>query len=130
MPINRRFIEEKKREQSPLNDLYVMWVEKRGKKSLEGTINIKTVKRDEQHWRKYYADNKLVTIPIRKITTKMLNDFRKDSITRFKFSRKEFNNIKTILNAVYQIAIDKEILSVNPLLNTHTDVKFRSIQKK
>lgn len=113
-----------------ISDLYEMWVEKRGKQSLEGTIDIKTVKRDEQHWRKYYADNKLVTIPIKKITTKMLNDFLNDSITTFKFSRKEFNNMKTILNAVYQIAIDKEILSVNPLLNTHTDVKFRSIQKK
>ena len=113
-----------------ISDLYEMWVEKRGKQSVEGTIDIKTVKRDEQHWRKYYADNKLVTIPIKKITTKMLNDFLNDSITTFKFSRKEFNNMKTILNAVYQIAMDKEILSVNPLLNTHTDVKFRSIQKK
>lgn len=113
-----------------ISDLYEMWVEKRGKQSVEGTIDIKTVKRDEQHWCKYYADNKLVTIPIKKITTKMLNDFLNDSITTFKFSRKEFNNMKTILNAVYQIAMDKEILSVNPLLNTHTDVKFRSIQKK
>lgn len=38
--------------------------------------------------------------------------------------------MKTILNAVFQIAMDKEILSVNSLLNSHTDVKFRSIQKK
>ncbi len=107
-----------------------MWIEKRGKQSAEGVIDIKTVKRDEQHWRKYYADNKLITIPIKKVTTRMLNDFLNDSITTFKFSRKEFNNMKTILNAVYRIAMDKEILSVNPLLNTHTDVKFRSIQRK
>ncbi len=38
--------------------------------------------------------------------------------------------MKTILNAVFQIALDKELLSVNPLLHSHTDVKFRSIQKK
>lgn len=113
-----------------ISDLYEMWLEKREKQSVEGTIDIKTVKRDEQHWRKYYANNKLVTIPIKKTTTKMLNDFLNDSITTFTFSRKEFNNMKTILNAVYQIAMDKEILSANPLLNTHTDVKFRSIQKK
>lgn len=113
-----------------ISDLYELWVEKREKQSVKGTIDIKTVKRDEQHWRKYYADNKLVTIPVRKITTRMLNNFLNDSITTFKFSRKEFNNMKTILNAVYQIAMDKEILSVNPLLNTQTDVKFRSIQKK
>lgn len=113
-----------------IKDLYEMWIEKRGKQSAEGIIDIKTVKRDEQHWRKYYADNKLITIPIKKVTTRMLNDFLNDSITTFKFSRKEFNNMKTILNAVYRIAMDKEILSVNPLLNTHTDVKFRSIQRK
>lgn len=113
-----------------ISDLYEMWIEKREKQSVEGTIDIKTVKRDEQHWRKYYADNKLFTIPIKKITTRMLSDFLNDSIIIFKFSRKEFNNMKTILNAVFRIAVDKEILSLNPLLNSHTDVKFRSIQKK
>lgn len=113
-----------------ISDLYELRVEKREKQSVDGTIDIKTVKRDEQHWRKYYADNKIVTIPVRKITTRMLKDFLNDSITTFKFSRKEFNNMKTILNAVYQEAMDKEILLVNPLLNTRTDVKYRSIQKK
>lgn len=113
-----------------ISDLYEMWIAKRGEQSVEGTIDIKTVKRDEQHWRKYYARNKLVKIPVRKITIKLLNEFLNDSITTFKFSRKEFNNMKTILNAVFQIAMDKDILSVNPLLNTHTEVKFRSIQKK
>jgi len=113
-----------------ISDLYVLWMKKREKQSNDGIIDIKTVKRDEQHWRKYYVGNKLVTIPIRKITTKMLNDFLNDSIVAFKLSRKEFNNMKTILNAVFQLAIDKELISINPLINVHTDVKFRSIQKK
>jgi hypothetical protein len=113
-----------------ISDLYEMWVERREKQSVEGVIDIKTIKRDEQHWRKYYANNKLVTIPVNKITIRMLNDFLNNSITTFKFSRKEFNNMKTILNAVFQIAMDKEILSVNPLLNAHTSIKFCTIQKK
>lgn len=113
-----------------ISDLYEMWIKKREKQALDGMIDLKTVKRDEQHWRKYYVGSKLVAIPVKKITTRMLNDFLNDSITTFKFSRKEFNNMKTILNAVFQIAMDQEILSVNPLINTHTDVKFRSIQKK
>ena len=113
-----------------ISDLYEMWIAKRGEQSVEGTIDIKTVKRDEQHWQKYYAGNKLVTIPVRKITTKLLSEFLNDSITTFKFSRKEFNNMKTILSAVFQIAMDNDVLSVNPLLNTNTDVIFRSIQKK
>ena len=91
---------------------------------------MKTVKRDEQHWRKYYVGNPLITIPIKNITTKMLNDFLDDSIATFSLSKKEFNNMKTILNAVYQIAMDKELLLTNPLLNAHTSIKFRSVQKR
>lgn len=113
-----------------ISDLYEVWVEKREKQALEGTIDIKTVKRDEEHWHKYYVGNKLVTIPVKNITTKMLNEFLNDSITTFKLSRKEMNNMKTILNAVFRLSMEMEILSVNPLLHVHTDVKFRSIQKK
>ncbi len=113
-----------------ISDLYDMWVEKRKKQSVEGIIDVKTVNRDEQHWRKYYTDNKLVTIPIKKITTRMLNDFLNDSITIFKLSRKEFNNMKTILHAAFQIALDKELLLINPLLNAHTDVKFARFKRK
>ncbi len=93
-------------------------------------LDLKTVKRDEEHWEKYYAGTKLVTTPVKKITTKMLNEFLNASITAFKLSRKEFNNMKTILNAVYTLAMDMELLIVNPLLNVRIDVKFRTIQKK
>jgi len=113
-----------------IRDLYEVWIEKRGKQALEDVIDIKTVKRGEEYWAKYYAGHKLVTIPVKKITTKMLKEFLNDSITTFKLSRKELNNMKTILNAVFMIAMDMEILIVNPMSNVRTDVKFRSIQKK
>ena len=123
------FYADRKRDYT-ISDLYEVWIEKRGKQALEGNIDIKTVKRDDEHWLKYYAVKKLVTIPVKKITTKMLNEFLNDSITTFKLSRKEMNNMKTILNAVFKLAMDLEILTVNPLLNAHAEVKFRSIQKK
>ena len=113
-----------------ISDLYEVWIEKREKQALEGMIDLKTVKRDEEHWERYYARTKLVTVPVKKITTKMLNEFLNNSITTFKLSRKEMNNIKTILNAVFMIAMDMEILIVNPMSTVRTDVKFRTIQKK
>ena len=111
-------------------DLFKIWVEARMKQALLEIIDIKTVRRDEQHWNKYYKDSNLITMPVRKVTTKKLNEFLNDSITTHKLSRKEYNNMKTILIAVFRIAIDKEILAVNPMSNIHVDVKFRSIQKK
>lgn len=113
-----------------ISDLYELWISKREVQASEKTIDMKTVKRDEQHWRKYYVGNQLITIPIKKITTKMLNDFLDNSIATFSLSKKEFNNMKTILNAVYQIAMDKELLLTKPLLNAHISIKFRSVQKK
>lgn len=113
-----------------ISDLYEIWISKREKQVSEKTVDIKTLQRDEQHWRKYYVGKDIITIPIRKISLKMLNDFLDDSITMFKLSRKEFNNMKTILNAVYRIAMDMELLVNNPLLNVHTSIKFHSIQKK
>lgn len=123
------FYADRKRDYT-ISDLYEVWIEKREKQACDGNIDIKTVKRDDEHWRKYYAGNKLVTIPVKKITTKMLNDFLNDAITTFKLSRKEMNNMKTILNAVFKLVMDLEILSVNPLLNARAEVKFRSVQKK
>lgn len=123
------FYADRKRDYT-ISDLYEVWIEKREKQACDGNIDIKTVKRDDEHWRKYYASNKLVTIPVKKITTKILNDFLNDAITTFKLSRKEMNNMKTILNAIFKLAMDFEILSVNPLLNARAEVKFRSVQKK
>ncbi|MDD3172505.1 MAG: site-specific integrase [Herbinix sp.] len=123
------FYADRKRDYT-ISDLYEVWIEKRGKQAIEGNIDIKTVKRDDEHWIKYYTANKLVTIPVKKITTKMLNEFLNDSITMFKLSRKEMNNMKTIINAVFKLAMDLEILTINPLLNARVDVKFRSVQKK
>jgi hypothetical protein len=35
------------------------------------------------------------------------------------------NNMKTILHAVFKLAMDFEILTVNPLLNARTEAKIR-----
>ena len=113
-----------------IKDLYEEWIANREKQVLNEMLDLKTVKRDEEHWEKYYAGTKLVITPVKKITTKMLNEFLNASITAFKLSRKEFNNMKTILIAVLTLAMDMELLIINPLLNVRTDVKFRTIQKK
>ena len=122
------FYADRKRDYT-ISDLYEVWIEKRGKQAIDGNIDIKTVKRDDEHWLKYYSGNKLITFPVKKITTKMLNGFLDDAIATFKLSRKEMNNMKTILNAVFKLAKDMDILTVNPLLNAHTEAKFRSVQK-
>ncbi len=114
-----------------VNDLYEIWVKIRREKAMTtNSLDIKTVKRDEEHWQKYFIGKKLITLPIRKLTVRMLNNFLNDSITTFSLSRKEFSNMKTILNAIFQIAMDEEVLVSNPLLNARTTVKFHAVKKR
>ena len=49
-----------------ISNLYEDWIEKRGEQALDGNIDIKPVKRDDEHRLKYYAGEKLVTIPLKR----------------------------------------------------------------
>ncbi len=110
-----------------LNDLFPKWMEGRLK---DKTINIKTVKRDNEHWNKYYKDHSIILVPIPKLTTKMLNDFFNATITKFNLSNKEYNNMKSIMIALIRIAIDEEIIIENPMNGIYIKAKFRAVRKK
>jgi hypothetical protein len=57
------------------------------------SINIKTVRRDKEHWIKYYIDNPIIHVPLSKLTTNMLSDFFNATITKFNLSNREYNNM-------------------------------------
>lgn len=110
-----------------LNDLFPEWKEERLK---DKNVNIKTVSRDCQHWNKYYLKHPIIHIPISKLTTKMLNDFFNKNITEFNLSNREYNNMKSIMNALMRKSIDEEIIVENPMNGIYIKAKFRAIRKK
>lgn len=110
-----------------LNDLFPQWKEKRLK---DKDVNIKTVRRDNEHWNRYYKDHSIILVPISKITTKMLNDFFNTTISKFNFSRKEYNNMKSIMIALLRNAINEEIITTNPMNGIYITSKLRAIRKK
>lgn len=110
-----------------LNDLFPLWKTER---LVEQNINIKTVRRNCQHWDKYYKDSALVHVPISKLTTKQLNDFFITTITEFQLSNKEYNNMKSIMIALLRNAIDQEIIVDNPMKDIYIKAKFRAIRKQ
>lgn len=110
-----------------LNDLFPKWKEERLN---DKSLNIKTVRRDNDHWNKYYKDHTIIQVPISKLTTKMLNDFFNATITKFSLSNREYNNMKSIMIALLRIAIDEEIIVENPMNGIYIKVKFRAVRKK
>lgn len=110
-----------------LNDLFPEWKAERLK---DKSLNIKTVKRDTEHWNKYYKERSIVYVPISKLTTKIMNDFFNSTITKFNLSNREYNNMKSIMIALMRIAIDEEIIVENPMNGIYIKSKFRAIRKK
>ncbi|QHQ62990.1 hypothetical protein Ana3638_21205 [Anaerocolumna sedimenticola] len=60
----------------------------------------------------------------------MLNDFFNATITKFNFSTREYNNMKSIMIALMRIAIDEEIIVENPMNGIYTKAKFRQSERK
>lgn len=112
-----------------LDDLYQHWIAYRRK-----TVgNPNTVQRDEQHYRRYFEGTAFFKEKFRALKRPALKEYccavirgettrdrsrgRKANPSGPALTRKEWNNAKSILNGMYNWAVDNEYLPTNPLTN-------------
>lgn len=97
---------------SSLEDLYADWMKwKRDNSSVTG----KTLKEIKFLWDKHLANEPVVQIPIRDLKSKdFVALFRRWTKDRT-MTRKYFNNIKSVLNGIYEYAVENEIVQHNPI---------------
>lgn len=107
-------------------ELYAEWLEY--KKNLANSQN--TIKRHEQHYRKYFETSTLHNAKIKRIDELILEKECNHIIREFNISRKEWGNIKTILNGMFEYAVRKKYLSVNPMEKVQILVKFKQVVRK
>ncbi len=98
------------------------------KKTVTNSQN--TIKRHEQHYRKYFETSILHGANIKKIDELMIETECNRIIREFNLPRKEWGNIKTILNGMFEYAIRKKYLSVNPMEKVQILVKFKQVVRK
>lgn len=95
-----------------LKDLYSEWLLWRRDYT---SITSKTLKEYTNIWKKYFEDESLTSIPLKDLRAKdFIKLFRKWTKNRA-MSRKQFNNVKSLLNGIYQYAIEEEIVIHNPI---------------
>lgn len=92
--------------------LFPEWIEKR---KLEG-VSIRTIKRNENHWDKYYKTNKIATIPIRNLDADKIEKFFYETIKQYDLTVKELGNMKFIFVDMMKYAKRKGLIAVNPFL--------------
>lgn len=113
-------------EKLTFHELYQEWLDY--KKSVVNSPN--TIKRHEQHYRKYFESSLLHNRKMVKIDELLLETECNRIIREFNLPRKEWTNIKTILNGMFEYAVRKKYLTENPLEKIQILVKFKQVIKK
>ena len=92
------------------------------------TDSQKTIRRHEQHWKKYFSD-----IAKKKVRSYDRLELQKDCnvlVRTNQMTSKEWQNVKTILSGMFDYAFEKHYIKQNIMSNVKITVKFRQVNKK
>lgn len=106
--------------------LYQEWLAY--KKTVVNSQN--TIKRHEQHYRKYFETSLLHERRIKYLDELTIESECNRIVRDYKMSRKEWGNVKGILNGMFDFAVRKHYLDTSPMNNVTISVKFRQVVKK
>ena len=108
------------------HELYEEWLAY--KETVSDSQN--TIKRHKQHYRKYFTVSCLHDRKIKHIDELMLERECNRIVRDYNLPRKEWCNIKTILNGMYQYAIRRKYLTDNPMDKVQILVRFKQVIRK
>ena len=107
-------------------ELYEEWLEY--KQTVTNSPN--TIKRHKQHYHKYFEPSALHDKKIKRVDELLLETECNRIVKEFNLPRKEWGNIKTILNGMFEYAIRKKYLTENPMDKVQIFVKFKQVVRK
>ena len=108
------------------SDLFLEWLEY--KKTITDSPN--TITRHKQHYKRYFEKSELHDMPVSKIDSLILESECNRLVKQYCMSRKEWNNVKTILLGCFEYATRKKYITDNPMDDVKILVKYRQIVKK
>ena len=113
-------------EKLSFHDLFISWLDY--KKELTSSGN--TILRHKQHYRKYFESSKLHAIKLKQLDSLILEKECNRIIKEFRLTRKEWCNVKTILNGMFDFAVRKKYISLSPMNDVRIVAKYRQVIKK
>lgn len=106
--------------------LYEEWLEY--KQTVTNSSN--TIKRHKQHYLKYFEPSVLDKKKINQVDELLLETESNRIVKDFNLTRKEWCNVKTILNGMFSYAVRKKYLDENPMEKVQIHVKFKQVVRK
>lgn len=96
--------------ENTLETLYPEWINRR----YEEGISIRTVRRNENHWNRYYQGHPVTKKGLQKITVDDIESFFYGAIRNQGMTTKELVNMKFIFEDMIKLAKRKNLISWNP----------------
>lgn len=94
------------------------------------TSSINTVIRHREHYNRYILNTPMDKRMVYTITSLDMEVFCNKLITQHTMSHKEFGNVKTVLNGMFEYARRKGYMKTNIMNDVIISVKFRQVVKK
>ncbi len=120
--------ESKKLENITLEKLYPKWQEYKELHTTASTY----IRRIDNDWNRYYADTKIVKIPVRRLDKLALDTWAHQLIKDNSMTKKQYYNSTIIMRQSLDYAVDLNIIDSNPFSKVSIDGKrlFRKVKKQ
>ncbi|MCF8020269.1 MAG: site-specific integrase [Vallitaleaceae bacterium] len=93
-----------------LKDVLPEWLDKKRSEN----VSPRSIRRYENFWNKYYADEKIIQIPVNKITSTMIEEFFHKIIREHCMTVKELNNMKYPFKDIMKMVRRNGLTQHNP----------------
>lgn len=89
-----------------------------------------TIQRHLNHWKKYFDGIEIVNKPMPRIDVLMLESWANGLIKEHNLTRKEWQNLKTIIGGIWSYAFRTGIIKINQWESVKISVRFKQVNKK
>lgn len=110
-----------------LKSIYPLWLQSR---KLE-VNSIGTVKKNDQDWRRYYLNDKIIDKPLSTLSVQELKDWAHKKINDHNFNKREYYNMAIIIKQCFAYAKDSGLIEENTWERVKINTKkLKKTQKK
>lgn len=110
---------------STLASLYEEWIEHK-RVHVEHT----TVERIQRDWKRYYSEEEIINIPLRRLDKLTVDKWVHETILRYKLNNHSYGNFSLIIRQMLDYAVDKGIITENVFNQVKVDRKRRLVREE
>ena len=112
-------------------EVFEQWIEEYKQDTLLGHRSILTYERYKSDWIRFYDDSALASMNIGDVKVSTIKSHYKAICANGAISRKTLNNAKTILNHVFDFAVDHDYVSANAARSVNTrDIHCKEVNNE